>query len=179
MFWEKLFGKKKESFDFTRELTLSTLRPGYMVDYDLITWQVAAHHRYDWGGGYVTDEWELKSAREVRYLEREEDDEVEWLWSRKIPLTDFSLDIKRYFTQHEDPPEELVYQGVIYKLNSEAVGKFHKDRAGPAVEFICWDYMDPSGEKSLSIEQWGEREFETSEGHYVEEYQFSNILPAP
>jgi hypothetical protein len=40
-----------------------------------------------------------------------------------------------------------------------------------------WDYADDSGKYSLTIEQWGETDYELSVGREVEEYQFSNILP--
>ncbi|MBT3880259.1 MAG: DUF4178 domain-containing protein [Candidatus Scalindua sp.] len=45
------------------------------------------------------------------------------------------------------------------------------------MEFLYWDYYDLSEEKTLTIEQWGEDKFDASVGNYVEEYQFTNILP--
>ncbi len=45
------------------------------------------------------------------------------------------------------------------------------------IELLCWDYYDLSEEKTLTIEQWGEEKFEAAVGIYVEEYQFTNILP--
>ena len=172
--------KKKEAepeIDPLRDLTLSNLKPGYMVDYDLKTWQVTAHHRYDYDGDW-TDEWELTCADEVRFLEREEDDGVAWAFTRKIPLSDIEEDLRAYLREHEDPPEEVTCGGVSYSGESSDVGQFHKDGAGLGEEFIVWNYVDSSGKQVLAIEQWGDDEYEASVGEVVEEYQFSNILPS-
>ena len=44
-------------------------------------------------------------------------------------------------------------------------------------ELITWEYLDDSERKTLTIEQWGEDDFEASVGEIVEEYQFTDILP--
>ena len=44
-------------------------------------------------------------------------------------------------------------------------------------ELIYWDYTDETGEKLLTIEQWGETEFEAAVGKTVQAYEFRNILP--
>ncbi|MBW2366658.1 MAG: DUF4178 domain-containing protein, partial [Deltaproteobacteria bacterium] len=72
----KDFFKKKQPSDLKiTDLTLSDLKMGYMVDYDLKTWQVTAHNTYDWGDGDLTLEWQLKSHDDTIYLELESDDE--------------------------------------------------------------------------------------------------------
>jgi hypothetical protein len=58
-----------------------------------------------------------------------------------------------------------------------AGGHFYKDGTGPGQELLEWCFEDESGKKLLTIEQWGEDEFEAFIGEQVEEYQFSNILP--
>jgi hypothetical protein len=56
-------------------------------------------------------------------------------------------------------------------------GKFLKNGTGSGKELLSWDYENDSGDKLLSVEQWGEEDFEASVGYPVEEYQFLNILP--
>ena len=70
-------------------LSLSDLKPGYVLDYDLKTWQVTAHHYYDYDGDRV-DEWELACGDDVAYLDREEDDGISWTLTRKIRVTDIA-----------------------------------------------------------------------------------------
>jgi len=178
MIWNPFKRRKKEAeIDPLRDLTLSRLRVGYLVDYEMKTWEVTAHHRYDWGDGHFSDEWELKSDKETLYLEREEDDEIEWLLSKKIPLGQLGPHIRSHLLNQEDPPSEINYQGKRYLLSSEGAGLFLKNGEGPGIEFLCWDYIDEAEEEVITIEQWGEEEFEASIGRYVEEHQFTNILP--
>lgn len=174
-----MFGKKKdeEEFDPLTDLVLSKLKVGYLVDYDMITWEVTEYNMYDWDNGLFTYEWELKSGNEVVYLECEDDDEPEWILARKIPFKSLGTGLAEYIKKNEDPPEELKYDNVTYHLDDSSGGYFCKGGNGQREEFIYWDYVDEADEKALTIEQWGENKFEASLGQYVEEYQFTNILP--
>ena len=57
-------------------------------------------------------------------------------------------------------------------------GSFYKDGGDEEQQFIIWNYLDEPEEHTLSIEQWGEDAFDAAVGEFVEEYQFSNILPS-
>lgn len=179
MSWKNFFKKKKsKSPDPITDLTLSNLKTGFMVDFDMKTWMVEASHYYDWGAGDITYEWQLKSYDDVIYLEREPNDEDYWCISRKIPMNSFDLDIRKHITENGDPPEQIVFEGINFNLDESGGGLFYQDSKGTGKEVLTWDYMDKSGKKLLSIEQWGETEFEASIGEPVQEYQFTNILPS-
>ncbi len=168
---------QEEEFDPLRDLDLSHLKVGYLVDYDLKTWQVTAYNRYDYGEGYYADEWELTSGREKVYLGREEDDEVEWTISKKFPIGAIEGDMRKHIIEHEDPPSQIVVKGKTFYLDESGTAYFYEGGKGDPVGLIYWDFIDEADENFVTIEQWGETEFEASEGYYVEEYQFNNILP--
>lgn len=180
MGWLDFFKSNKE-IDPLKDLTLSKLKVGYFVDYDMKTWEVTACNHYDWGSGDLTYEWQLKSADETIYLEREPDDEDYWCVSRRISIRQLGAQLADYIVEHGDPPEQIEYQGKMYDLDETGGGHFyqshsrHESQEGK--ELLKWDYVDDSGELLLSIEQWGETEFEAAYGEHVEEYQFTNILP--
>jgi len=167
----------KDEFDPLTDLELSKLRVGYMLDFDMQTWQVTGYNRYEFGEGYSTDEWELTSAKGKWFLERSENDEVEWTLSKKIPMGAIEGNIRQYIIEHEDPPEQVVCKGKTYYLDESGPGYLLEKGEGPRREFIYWDFIDEEDEHFLTIEQWGDTEFEAAEGYYVEEYQFTNILP--
>ncbi len=173
-----LFRRKENEIDPLSDFVLSKLKVGYMLDYDLKTWQVTDTCRYDYGDGYVTEEWELASGRELAYLERAEDDEVIWKLSRKIPIGAIEGDVSAQIIRDGDPPAQIVYKGKTYYLDESGAGHMHKEGQRTA-EFIYWDFLDEEGANLVTIEQWGESEFEAAAGAFVEEYQFTNILPAP
>ncbi|MBW2062847.1 MAG: DUF4178 domain-containing protein [Deltaproteobacteria bacterium] len=178
MGFKDLFKKKQPPKpDPLKDLTLSNLKKGYFVDYDLKTWEVTAANYYDFGQGDVTREWQLKNEEETVYLEMESDDEEFWSLNRKIPFGRLGPGLKDHILEHEDPPEEIVFDSVTFYLDETGGGHYFKDEQGPGQEFIRWSYRDDSGKKLLDIEQWGETDFEASVGERVEEYQFTNILP--
>ena len=175
----KSFFKKKEQepeFDPLRDLVLSKLKVGYLLDYDMKSWTVTEFNKYDIEGHEIF-EWELTSSKEVAYLEREEDDEVYWSISKKIPIGKIEGGIRKYIIDNEDPPEQITLEGKSYYLDESGAGFFYKNGLGRGIEFIYWSFVDDDEKNSVTIEQWGETEFEASVGKEVEEYQFSNILP--
>lgn len=180
MGWKDFFSskkKKKEEPLSLDNLTLSKLKVGYFVDYDLQTWEVVGYHYYDWGHGDITHEWQLKSHDDTIYLECESDDENVWSIGKKISFSRLGPGIADHIIKNGDPPDEIKYDGVTYYLEEMSGGHFYENGKGPGQKFLSWDYEDDDGEKFLSIEQWGERDFEAGTGFPVEEYQFTNILP--
>lgn len=190
MGWKEFFGFRQKHREpdpggsaetpaaLVTDLTLADLKVGYMLDYDMKTWEVTAYHYYDWGdGGTLSHEWQLKSADDSIYLEKAADDEVEWCVCRSIPFSRLGAHVRNHILENEDPPDEIEFEGTSYHLDEFGGGKFFRNGKGPGREFLVWDYEDDAGEKFLSIEQWDEDDFEAFVGIFVEEYQFSNLLP--
>jgi hypothetical protein len=168
--------KKKEP-DPLKDLSLSELKVGYLLDYDLKTWEVTAYNYYDWGGGDISHEWQLRSGDEVVYLEKESGDEEEWSLNRKIAFASLGSGLKEQIIENGDPPEEMVFEGTAFTMEEMAGGHFHQDGQGPGKELLRWSYEDDEGRRYLGVEQWGEEDFDATVGEPVEEYQFTNILP--
>ena len=168
--------RDEDELDPLKDLVPAKLRVGYLVDYDMQTWQVTAYNRYDFDGDIV-DEWELTSGREKRYLELPEDDEEPWTLGRKVPIGAIDGNIRNHIIENDDPPDRVTHEGKQYFLDESSAGNMYPDGKPPAEELIKWEFIDKEEENFLTIEQWGETEFEASAGSYVEEYQFTNILP--
>jgi len=176
------FKKKEEeaSLDPLSDLSLSNLKKGYYLDFDLKTWEVTAHNRYNYEGDWA-DEWELTSASDVRYLELEVDDEETWALYRKILVTDIEEDVRSAIREDEDPPNTVTFDGVEYEAESSDAGLFHarggESKGTSGKEFVNWTYVDETERLLLVIEQWGENDFAASVGEFVQPYMFSSILP--
>ncbi len=168
---------EKEEFDPLADLELSKLKVGFFLDYDMKTWEVTAWNKYDLDGDIV-NEWELTSGREKWYLERAEDDDVEWTFSKKVPFGMLGSGVRQHIIDNEDPPEEITLKDTTYYLDESGPGQLYANGRGVPKPFVYWTFIDENDEKFVTIEQWGEEEFEAAAGTYVEEYQFTNILPA-
>ena len=174
---DRLFGKKKvdEGPDPLADLVLEKLRVGYLVDYDLQTWQVTGYSRYTFSGkDDSVEEWELTAAGEQRYLERADGG---WSLSRKISIGAIDGDIRRHILDHDDPPGRIVFKGTAYHLDASYAGRMFPDGKGSGEDVIRWEYLDEDETSFVGIEQWSETEFAAATGFIVEDYQFDHILP--
>jgi len=177
LIWQKIFKKKEQKKNITINLSLADMKKGFFVDFDLKSWQVTAYNRYTWGDDENTYEWQLTTSDDTIYLEREPDDEDHFSISRKISFNNLGKGLKEHIIEHEDPPDKINYNGKIFQLYESSGGLFFNNEEKKGKELIKWDYADNSENEFISIEQWGENDFEASFSTRVEEYQFSNILP--
>lgn len=177
-FFDFFSKKNKKAERDILNLTLPDIRPGDFVDYDMKTWKVGQRGFYEWGEDDVTREWQLVSGNDTVYLEMEMEDEASWSVSRKISFQSLGDNVKKAISENGDPPETILYQGVEFHLEISGGGHYYEDGRPLSQKLLKWDYADDKGERFLSIEQWGENEFDASEGTPVQEYQFNNIIPA-
>lgn len=171
--------KKKEeykpNFD-PSDLSVSKLKKGAFLDYNLETWQVTAQYEYDWGNEYFTDEFQLKNIDQVYYLYLQEDDELQCQWLQKINPRQIDPQLTQHIKTHDVPPSEILYEGTRYFRGRESVGYFRNIENDNWEEFIVWVYYDEKDEKVMHIERWDEDEFEATVGIILKEYEFSNII---
>lgn len=171
---KKFWGRQDD--EVYQEHTLSTMEKGDLVDFDLKTWQVMGYNTYDYDG-FITREWELRCADDVRFLEAAEDDgRVEWTWTRSIDLQQIEEDVSGTIIEKDDPPPNVSFEGRHYEAVESSAGLQRRGGDERAREFVSWSYESKEG-RLLFILQWGERDFAAYEGACVEEYQFTDILP--
>ena len=184
--FRKLIGREKDSapeIDPLVDYTLDKLQVGYLVDFDMKTWQVTAVNRYDYDG-LITQEWELSSGNEVRFLERAADGgQVDWTLTRRVSMGDIDGDVAGTILEEGDPPEYVSFEGSEYKAVEstsgfvhEGVGPQESEEVGEGVEFVSWSYEN-EGDGVMYVVQSGEREFSAYSGTYVKDYLFTEILP--
>ncbi len=161
------------------DMRVTDLRKGYIFDYDLKTWMVTGEYEYDWGDEYFTREYKIESGDDVCFLHVEEDDQVELTITKRVKMRSIDENLPEYILENEDPPNKLEYKGITYLKDERNPGYYRDVDAGEDdwSEFITWDYYDDDDKHVLSIEQWGEQEFEASAGKVVQEFEISNIIP--
>ena len=172
--------KKEEPHYDPTNISIRDLQKGFIFEYDLKTWVVNEVYEYDWGDNYFSREFKIDSGEEVSYLHMEEDDELELSITQKVKVLTIDENLPEYINDHQKPPKTLTYKGIKFYLDSENPGYFRSisDESKDWIEMISWEYYDEEDKHLISIEQWGEREFDAAYGVTVEEYEFSNILPA-
>jgi hypothetical protein len=176
--FKNLFNKKNKSDYDPLNLRVSDLAEGFIFEYDLKQWEVLIESTYDWGDNYFSKEYKITDGKETLFLAVEEDDELEVAIYRKIKISQIDVDIEGEVLKNGLPPSSLSFDNKLYKREKESPGYYNPEKSSKEwVEFINWQYYDESGENSISIEQWGEREFEASIGKVIKPFEISNILP--
>jgi len=174
-------GGDEETDDAPLDLTLGNLQVGWMVDYDLETWEVKGYNTYDYDG-FATREWELHSGRQVLFLELEEDDgQRRWTLSRSLALGELEEDVSAAIAAADEPPELVHWSGRAFNGVSSDAGEYTRVSGGGSDtrarrEFVAWTYEADDGHL-LFLSRYGEQDLVAYEGQRVEEYQFTDILP--
>lgn len=174
------FKKKKEDEDKPlydpTNIKLNQLVKGAFLDYDLKTWQVKEVYEYDWGDDYFSDEFKLATAEEAIYLHVEEEDDLECTVSQKINIYDIDGEVVDQILQTDSPPMKLTYNGETYFRHSENIGYYRNVENERWRELVSWTYHDRDQVSLLSIERWGQEDFEASIGKMVQALEFYNII---
>ena len=156
-------------------LTLDRLREGYMVDYEMRTWEVTQHARYDYDG-WPADEWTLENDDDMLFLEHEEDGGDVFYLSDPVDVADVSTDegpLREVLRNQDAPPGTITYNGTTYTLDEE--GPATRSVSGRRNELYYWSFA--SGDDFVALERFGESDWNAYAGREVEPYEFDNILP--
>jgi hypothetical protein len=175
MVFGRLFGKKEEAPEYS-EPTLETMQVGYMVDYNLRTWQVTACAEYDYDG-FICREWTLRGGEDIYFLEGSEaDGRMVWTLTQAVDFFSFAGGLAEAIESAGDPPEMVQWSGDTYHAVESSAG-LYRESGKEERPFVSWSY-EGNGGSLLFISQWGDRDFSAYVGQRVEAYEFSDILPA-
>jgi len=168
--------EEKTHFDPTN-IKVTDLRVGFLLDLNLETFEVTDEFEYDWGEDEFTFEFKLVSANETYMLHIENDDELKLTLSKPLLVSKISPDVKTYIMQNEQAPNQISLAGITYFQQDESVGYYRNTKDKNSDEFISWTFIADDSKSVIEIEQWGEKEFEASQGQLIDEFSITNIFP--
>ena len=157
------------------DITLDQLRERYLLDYEMRTWEVVTHAKYDYEG-WPADEWTLENGDDTLFLEYEEDDGDIFSLSRPVDLADVECDgepLRALVRDGGDPPSSVTWEGTTYDLEEE--GPATRTADDRTQELYYWVYT--AGDDFLALERYGTSDWNSYAGREVEPYEFDNILP--
>lgn len=158
-------------------LKVTDLRKGFLLDYDMNTWEVKEEYEYDWANEFYTKEYKIVNGSEERFLSVEVDDETKLALWQKVGIHSIDTRIPGHIMKHEEPMRQIALHGDIYYRHEESLGYWRNTANSNWSKMISWDYSTQDGSKLMTIERWGEEEFEATLGKPVKEFEISNILP--
>jgi len=155
------------------DLSLTDMREGDLVDYEMRTWEVVTRAKYDYEG-WPADEWTLENGGDTLFLEHEDGT---YSLSRPVDMADVETPggtpLRAAVRDGGDPPEAIRYDGTTYDL----------DENGPATRIVgdkrqelhYWVYAD--GDDFLALERYASADWNSYAGREIQPYEFDNILP--
>ena len=176
-----LFKKKNNDphYDPTN-MSVEDLRKGFVIDYDLKSWEVQEEYEYDWGHNNFSYEYKLACADDMLflYVERDDEDELFVAALRKIKFSMLDEEVEDKILDKGKPPREVEHKGIVYYREEESSGYYKNvTNKGESQPFMSWTYFDEGESKILSIEQWGDEEFAAAAGVVMDAGEITNILP--
>lgn len=176
-----IFKKKKDDtpeYDVTN-LSVKDLRKGFIIEYDMKTWEIIEEYEYDWGNNNFSKEYLLDSGDKKCFLDVEDDGDLFITVSKPVKVFKIDETIPDAVAKNQKPPSKVVYKDKTYYLESDSAGYFHDITKGTDdwEELISWDYFTEDENEIISITQWDENSFEASEGRVIKEFEISNIIP--
>lgn len=188
-FFDKLFGPPKppppEEIRM-EDLVLPKLRTGQMVDFDERTWEVTGlarvecAERGEGGQRWSEDEWSLRSAdAHMRLRRRDLYGQVEWELLSPLRPEEVDLEIRDSLVRDGSPAAQGFFDDQpVFRDYLEGAALYHRPGKTEADGVFFWNYKDDLGRPVLRVEQQGNALASVSLLTPVEEYQFTNILPA-
>ncbi|CAL2075645.1 conserved protein of unknown function [Tenacibaculum sp. 190524A02b] len=169
--------KEEKHYDPTN-IKVTDLEKGYLLDYDLETWTVKKMSEYDWGNNFFTREFTIESKGKIRFLHIEDDNELIITLSEELKYRKLNPTVIEYIEHNGKPPKQITHQNITYYLDEESPGYYRNVENENWEELISFDYLDDNEEKCLTIEQWGDNDFEVTFGNIIKPFEISNILPS-
>ena len=174
-FFDKITGKEDEPSYF--DLKLTDLKMGFLVDYDMKSWEVTGVYEYDWGNNFFTKEYRLNSGDDLIFVHLEDDDELSISVSRKEKVMKMGADVKPLIIKTDNPPNRIYYNNKNYFLAEDSQGYFREVGSEDWSEFVSWEFTNEDETEFINLERWSESDIEGSVGRYAQEFEFSNFLP--
>lgn len=134
------------------DLTLKGLRPGYLVDYEMETWEVVAHETYN-QAGWPADVWTLENGADRLYLEHDYDEGDVFRLFEPADITEVQIDGEPFLSavRGRAAPSTITYRDTEYVLAEEdarihfEANAFRRSRSDSWITGVCGglaDYLD-------------------------------------
>lgn len=156
-------------------ITLKNLEKGFVLNYDLKSWEVVYQAQYDWSNGQSDRLFRLipeEGGNMLLFVHHEMGIVNPWVESRLEGGSQAAFSK----LDPETAPDELRFEDQIYTKQSFLTGKMFSSDNNQSVNLKQWFYAGPT--KSLRIIQYEGGTVAVFTGKKSEEYEFTNILPA-
>lgn len=162
-------------------IKLTDLRTGFIFDYNLKTWKVVKHSQFDWRNG--NSEWVFKSVsgeeNQFIFIKWESGDHFDVFAGKRVNTYAVDNDLDTEIVVHHRPKNVISYKDESFFREEQLEGTvFDLTTNSEGEKIKVWEYFNEDRNKTLRIEQLGQRKFLAFVSERVSDYVFSEILPS-
>ena len=175
--FKRLFGIRtasKESGDIKIEHDMDDIQKGYILDYDMRSWEVKDVAVYTWENGVKDYEYTLNDGKDELFLNYESaDQKLSIYWEGKInEIWPTGKGLMRKGKDMID--EEVKYKGDTYYFLGEGAAKVKNSREQYYLQ--NWLFENASETQLLSFNLYDDRSMDAYIGMKIPSHAISNIL---
>ena len=170
------FFNEPEEFD-PMNITLNHIKKGYMVDYEMKTWETVAIGVYDWQDEIGEKVLKLSDGVSSIFVWLRTGTEVDILSGKQVNIHAVDSGLEAEMHHNGKPFNMLTYNEITYYLENERRGNFAEESGKNRQQIASWDYLDGPRKHYLRIEQFGREQFKVFTGKVNSSFEFTEILP--
>ncbi len=159
-------------------LSIINIKAGFLVDFDLTTWETVQEWQYDWDNGNSGKEFRLVNEKETLHLYmRNEGTQLHTILGRKVNIFSIDRDLEEEIQTNSRPPSVINYEEIDYFRENTKVGWRHELTAKTSANKItAWEYFDETLTFFMRIEQIEGQSYKATVGEVISPFEFSNVL---
>ncbi len=167
-----------ENYD-PSNLSIENLKEGYMVDYNLKTWQVTTRRQFDWASGISAREFKLVSDMESIWVYLfKEGNHTTITVSKPLNIYAIDAELETEILHTKRPYNIIHYQSSqFFRENALEGYLFNLTTRSLGIKVNAWEYYDQDRLNYMRIEQQDQRNFRAVVGKLASEFEFTDILP--
>ncbi|WP_044203967.1 DUF4178 domain-containing protein [Flammeovirga sp. OC4] len=174
----KAFQKRSFNYDPT-SIGINDIQLGYLLDYDLKTYQVVEHYQLNANNNAEEEKIVLLSGiNELVVFKYFDQVNLKIRVTEKVNIYSIDESLDTEILLKQQPKSILTVNGKKFYRDTNYAGSFYSFTENKVThKYARWDYYDESRVEYLAIEQVGAKNFHAYIGKLVHETAFSDILP--
>jgi hypothetical protein len=166
--------EKKEETPIQIEHSVHDLKVGYILDYNLESWEVLASYTYRYKG-HVAKEYKIRSSNKTLFLNVSDSNSLLLSISEEANINNVDAALRSSVLNNQ-PLARIDWNGQTYSLKESSKGQFTDDRLQDWASFSSWEYVTNDNKQFVYVSRWEDGTVECYTGRYLKEFEISNIL---
>ena len=168
-------GKPEEPAEINVNQTVHDLKRGYILDYDMESWEVVGSYTYRYKT-HVAKEYKIRSGSKTLFLNVSDANSLLLSLSGETNINEVDARLRTSIAS-EQPIVRFDWKGETYTLKETSRGQFTDNRLQDWADFVGYEYVDKDNARFVYISKWEDGSIECYTGKYLKEFEISNILP--